>query len=213
VEGSTPLLFSPELPSHCTSPLDLSPRWGPVDSPLLSSCGLTQQLNISAVSWNTSPACESFFSDFQSPQRVPVARTQARFIPGVSSPPPVYNDFAADFESISSAGYSFSNCSAAKFVLEDPWCEENQGPLESNESPVASQPLDVRHIGTQSPASTELFESPTDLLTRRTTGSSTDRNPMSFLTGLLMGFKTGVAFSVLLGQRFYRVDRGLQRGI
>ena len=62
LEGSTPLLFSPELPSHCTSPLDLSPRWGPVDSPLLSSCGLTQQLNISAVSWNTSPACESFFS-------------------------------------------------------------------------------------------------------------------------------------------------------
>ena len=24
LEGSTPLLFSPELPSHCTSPLDLS---------------------------------------------------------------------------------------------------------------------------------------------------------------------------------------------
>ena len=40
-EGSTPLLFSPELPSHCTSP-----RWGPVDSPLLSSCGLAQQLDM-----------------------------------------------------------------------------------------------------------------------------------------------------------------------
>ena len=46
LEGSTLLLFSPELPSHCTSPLDLSPRWGPVDSPLLSSCGLAQQLNM-----------------------------------------------------------------------------------------------------------------------------------------------------------------------
>ena len=46
LERSTPLLFSPELPSHCTSPLDLSPRWGPVDSPLLSSCGLAQQLNM-----------------------------------------------------------------------------------------------------------------------------------------------------------------------
>ena len=45
--------------------------------------------------------------DFPLLQRVPVARTQARFIPGVSSPPPVYNDFAADFESIASAGYSF----------------------------------------------------------------------------------------------------------
>ena len=46
LEGSTPLLFSPELPSHCTSPLDLNPRRGPVDIPLLSSCCLAQQLNM-----------------------------------------------------------------------------------------------------------------------------------------------------------------------
>ena len=46
LEGSTPLLFSPELPSHRTSPFDLSLRWGPVDSPLLSSCGLAQHLNM-----------------------------------------------------------------------------------------------------------------------------------------------------------------------
>ena len=46
LEGSTPLLFTPKLPSQCASPLDLSPRWGPVDSPLLSGCRLAQQLNM-----------------------------------------------------------------------------------------------------------------------------------------------------------------------
>ena len=50
LEGSTPLLLSPELQSHCTSPSDLGPRWGPVDSRLLSSCGLVQQLNMRLIS-------------------------------------------------------------------------------------------------------------------------------------------------------------------
>ena len=46
LQGSTPLLFSPDLPSHCTSPSDSGLRWGPVNSPLLSSCGLVQQFNM-----------------------------------------------------------------------------------------------------------------------------------------------------------------------
>ena len=47
ISGSIPpLLFSPQLPFHCTSPLDLSPWWAPADSPLLCRCGLAQQLNM-----------------------------------------------------------------------------------------------------------------------------------------------------------------------